>query len=1027
MSLQANFPTDRPKVFNLVNAEAIDPRLDFSRPSVAFYQAKDGFIKSAAENVPRINYGFNPLDKKVRPQGLILESEFVNYAANTFEDPYRNFQLQSDGTYGPFVRENRICQISEQLEFAVGDSTRPVVRAPDGVTDVHQCYQTQPGNPAVQAKFAADTAVTAAGRARGFLVTSGDSFSISLFVKIPETSGVSEFDITFNAAGYTDPALTNSANITRQPLRLRVNVGLDGKLTGTLIRQDVAFKNTSFKIDPGFPNGWHRCSYSAEMVSDLYMVISTCKISFNKGGAGTGIYFWGKCASKLPNCSPFGYKLTQEEYMDWGNTQPLFNTDTFAKAIKKQDSCALDKEFLSANTDLISPCLYFDVETDSATSGCTFVYGSNSDQSNSVAYYQQNLAFIESINGVDNSGNAYENYPKFTLPNGRIKFVIALNTPAETGLDQLTYFSGAQVSVVSEAPQLSSISLVTDSINSGINAPEGSVAIKAFYIYEGALSQAAANSLLGSSTIASGGQQPSNPVFMQLKLATDPDAVGELSAALSKDGRGLEADGSIRILWGDGSNEPYDIGVDYEHVYALSGIYNVQVHPDAGDLTGFMNSSVSWSQAHKFVEITDWGESLVFNFSGRLGFAGFSNIIRYPRNTDVDAKKNLDFSRVTDFRAFVKSNTRCVQFPVLNLVNATNISECFAGCEAAAEIFAGGDAVFELPTGQAYKAWSLFADCKRLDSDNYDGNVLTLNTSECTNARQMFYNCESLKAVSNLDLSNCDDFSEIFSGCQNLTEVPQLTIPSDPARLLYINSIFKNCKIATEASLMQIETWDTSNTLNMAEVFSNCYTITRAPALNTDSVERLEGFFSCSLSEELMTTGPLVEDGNWNTSNCQNFARLFTRRKNLQCTSATNKLDTSSATSMRDFHYGNAVIERPYFGPGGITSVTYLGTSTSYGCAAIFANALNLDLDVDANGRIAELWPCNTNMFFNAFVGCTSLSNSAFTAILKTLDDSAVTDGIVSFASKYQPTGPGPDQTLVNSLEFKGWTIVYKD
>ena len=79
MSLQANFPTDRPKVYNLVNAEAIDPRLDFSRNSPAFFMDKDGFIREAANNVPRINYSFDPQEKKIKPEGLFLEPAFTNY------------------------------------------------------------------------------------------------------------------------------------------------------------------------------------------------------------------------------------------------------------------------------------------------------------------------------------------------------------------------------------------------------------------------------------------------------------------------------------------------------------------------------------------------------------------------------------------------------------------------------------------------------------------------------------------------------------------------------------------------------------------------------------------------------------------------------------------------------------------------------------------------------------------------------------------------------------------------------------
>ena len=121
MSLQANFPTDRPKVFNLINSEAIDPRLDFSRNSSAFFMGKDGFIKEAASNVPRINYSFDPQEKKIKPEGLVLEPAFTNYSPFSFQDDYNIGTIQSGvpGTLPDPVSNSLIVRAA--LIWAVSD------------------------------------------------------------------------------------------------------------------------------------------------------------------------------------------------------------------------------------------------------------------------------------------------------------------------------------------------------------------------------------------------------------------------------------------------------------------------------------------------------------------------------------------------------------------------------------------------------------------------------------------------------------------------------------------------------------------------------------------------------------------------------------------------------------------------------------------------------------------------------------------------------------------------------------------
>ena len=1039
MSLQANFPTDRPKVFNLVNAEAIDPRLDFSRNSPALFMGKDGFIKKAANNVPRINYSFDPLEKKIKPEGLVLEPDFTNYCPFSFQDDF-SIATVKDGVPGtlPDPQSNNLLNLTEALAFAYNDvteiATRPLVVAPDGVGLVHQMWQQGVSYANIARTCGCDAIVTAAQEAgvtnvTGFTLKQGDTVNYSLFVRMPDSGTTESFRIELNGFFFTDTTLSTQLSLGNILFRIRFNAS--GNLITVKGEEYFSnFKNRQTIIDDNYPNNWRRITFSAELIDDVVFV---CRQSLELVGVGSsdsigqGFYLWGRNITRLANSSPHDYSLTPAEVAAHPNGN---NFDTIAKAQKLQDNCVLDREFLSANTDLISPCMYWDVATNNAAAGVTFFYGTNGDQSNSIAYYQKDLSFTQSVNGVDNTSGGYDSYPRFTLPNGRIKFVVALNTPLVASQDQNVYFSGAQSDIVSQAPALDKISLVTDSINSGLSdLPQGNVAIKAIYIYEGALQADKANALLGSSQVASGAQQPSDAKYLQMRIATDPDTTGNRQVKIKSGNRGLQVDGNMRVLWGDGSNVPFTAAEDFEHLYALAGIYHVQVQPDGGNINEFISGdyNTQYNDADKIVSILDWGESLAANASELTKFAGLTNIISYPTNTDGNPARNIDTSSWKYFAAMFANNRRCTEFPLFNANKATNMANCFRGCEKAERIYMGVSGQFVMPTDQLYSAVSLFNGCALLDSDNYDGNTLTLNTSKCTNVVGLFLGCSRLKSIGSLDLSNLssgDTSSQIFDGCETLAEIPTITFAGGKVPSSSLRFLFRNVRFATEASLLQIESWDTSGVTNIGVIFANVYSLTRAPNLNTDSVLLADSMFSCGTVDSSMIDGPNTAGGNWDLSSCTDCSSFFVRRAAMISDKTTSKLDISSTISMLNFHYYNPVIERPYFGPGGIESVNYIGTNTKSGCAGIFYSCLKIDFDVNSDGRVSELWPCNTNMWYNAFRDCIGLSAAAFTAILKTLDDSLLSDGIITFSGKYQPSAGG-DLVLVNSLLSKGWTFTW--
>jgi len=77
MSLSQDYPTTRPTLtLDFAKAKRVDPRVTFTRASTATYFDASGTLRSAADNVPRID--FNP--STLLCQGLLIEEARTNLA-----------------------------------------------------------------------------------------------------------------------------------------------------------------------------------------------------------------------------------------------------------------------------------------------------------------------------------------------------------------------------------------------------------------------------------------------------------------------------------------------------------------------------------------------------------------------------------------------------------------------------------------------------------------------------------------------------------------------------------------------------------------------------------------------------------------------------------------------------------------------------------------------------------------------------------------------------------------------------------
>ena len=95
----------------------------------------------------------------------------------------------------------------------------------------------------------------------------------------------------------------------------------------------------------------------------------------------------------------------------------------------------------------------------------------------------------------------------------------------------------------------------------------------------------------------------------------------------------------------------------------------------------------------------------------------------------------------------------------------------------------------------------------------------------------------------NFDTSEMVDMSNMFYGCLNLTTVPNL----DTSNVISTARMFCDC-----TNLTTVPNLDTSNVTDMAIAFQNCYNLVDVPQLNTSNITNMrQTFCNCNnLSNE---------------------------------------------------------------------------------------------------------------------------------------------------------------------------------
>ena len=102
----------------------------------------------------------------------------------------------------------------------------------------------------------------------------------------------------------------------------------------------------------------------------------------------------------------------------------------------------------------------------------------------------------------------------------------------------------------------------------------------------------------------------------------------------------------------------------------------------------------------------------------------------------------------------------------------------------------------------------------------------------------MFYYCIYLTTVPLFDTSNVMNMSNMFNSCYKLTEVPLF----NTTKVTNMSSMFYNCN-----KLIAIPLFDTSHVTNMHGMFEQCNYLSEVPQLDTSNVTDMNYMFTgCS-------------------------------------------------------------------------------------------------------------------------------------------------------------------------------------
>lgn len=160
-----------------------------------------------------------------------------------------------------------------------------------------------------------------------------------------------------------------------------------------------------------------------------------------------------------------------------------------------------------------------------------------------------------------------------------------------------------------------------------------------------------------------------------------------------------------------------------------------------------------------------------------------------------------------------------------------------------------------------------------------------------TDMNKMFYACQNLSTIPEIDSSKVTDMTLMFAECKNITAIPNI----DTSMAVYVNGMFRNCSSLTSiphlntgqagaldamfygcSSLISIPQIDTSQVHSMYETFHGCTSLTTIPQLDLTKCSGWDGLNSTFYNCIKLQSVP-----EWDVSNVKNMFNIFYGCKSL--------------------------------------------------------------------------------------------------------------------------------------------------
>ncbi len=720
---------------------------------------------------------------------------------------------------------------------------------------------------------------------------------------------------------------------------------------------------------------------------------------------------------------------------DWQNVTPMDATSYFRNTGTSStvSTRAADAFSLTSSSNFDGG---FSLLLDSETTTDDYFYKIKASGTTIAELNNANGTLDWVINGVSAATNG--EYPQVgAIQPGRVRTISSFGAADGTTQQNYLYTEGLSF------PTNAIVASGADEVEFGPGQT-----LKAVYLWNGQLSNTEAVSVIkGEYNIVP--DEPIKTDSYSFVYNTDPGSTAETSITLPY----IVPTISMRVYWGDGTNNAYEQGVTPSHTYPYPGQYRIQIEADDGfDAvrlgTGdrFINRVDQWAPQHrvnasgngftgddmfrllvsqvdnkfippfKYTDITtleytfynqqnvqpngwDWVPTELSECTTMLNCyraislqTGLSaDRAAFPQSITSD--KLLTVNSCFDFgpTGWVDENGTPTLFPWTNTSNVTDWSRAFSNSQITQ--------IGALDTRSATDFTAMFQNCTLL------GSMPAFQTGNVTTFASAFESCEALTIFPSIDVSSATNFNSAWYACRGLTSFPTLTLPS--------NCSFRQAWYACN-QLTSFPDMNFNGATDFYQTWQNCIGLTSFPLIDTTGVTKLVStWLGCNIIENIgvipgaTTSFPLID-----TSLVDQFNATWYSCSGLTVFPA---IDTGNGINFVQA-WRNCV---------GIVSFPGL----NFGNGESFANTWNTCRGLtdfppsmfDTTGTL------DSNAFDGAWSVC-ALTAQSIENILVSLDtnnQSNIQLGIDGGTNAGQSTWTTAANTAYTNLINKGWTIAF--